>query len=173
MHFKRLLFFSCFALIFAFLPIKADAQSKLSPELRQELIQNGQADYLMIYDGEADLAGAAAVTGLTARRQFVYDRLRQQASRSQAQALALLQGSGAVFYQHYLLNALEVTSDLGTAQRMAALPGVGRLAAVKPVRADLPQPVPGSQRDTENPAAPASVEWGVNRVHAPGRVEHL
>jgi serine protease AprX len=53
------------------------------------------------------------------------------------------------------------------AQRLAALPGVGRLAAVRPVRANLPQPVPGSQRGAQNPAAPASVEWGVNRVHAP------
>lgn len=167
MYFKRLFFFTCFSLTFAFVPIEADAQSKLSPELRQELIRNGQAEYLVIYDGEADLGGAAAVSDLTARRQFVYDRLRQQADRSQAQALALLQNSATLIRRHYLLNAVEVTSDLGMAQRLAALPGVRRLAALKPVRAHLPQPIPGSQQDAENPTAPATIEWGVSRVHAP------
>jgi serine protease AprX len=166
MTFKHLLFLTCFALVFALVPTTAAAQSKLSPELRQEFAQNGQADYLIVFSAKPDLGDAPAITDLVARRRLVYDRLRQQALGSQAEALASLQSAALPYRQHYLLNALEVTSDLSTAQQLAALPGVERLASLKPMRTQLPQPDPSRERDAESPAT-TNVEWGISRVHAP------
>src|SRR2546430_2751011 len=147
MSFKHALILTCFALLLRSLPAQVDATSRLSPQLQDELLQNGQAEYLVRYIAEANLGGAAAITTISARRQFVYDRLRQQALRSQAEAVQLLKGSGASFRRHYLLNALEVKSDLALAQQLSMLPGVDRLSGLRAVRNELPQPTPGAARD--------------------------
>lgn len=167
MSLKRTLMLTCFILLFLSLPIRAGAASKLSPELQHALLQNGSAEYLVQYVDEANLAGAATVTPLAARRQFVYDRLRQQALRSQAEAVILLQNAGTPFRAHYLLNALEVTSDTAMAQRLAGLPGVARLSAVGLVRNELPQPAPGQVGDGRRSSPADTIPWGLTRVRAP------
>ena len=106
---------------------------KLSPALRQTFAHERSANYLVLFADKADLRGAPAIADKNARRQFVYDRLRAQALRTQAAARAILQGKHMTFREHYLLNALEVQSDLATATDLAALAGVTRLDLNRPL----------------------------------------
>src|SRR5437660_990029 len=77
---------------------------KLSPALRQAFAQAPSASYLVLFADNADLSGAPSIADKNARRQFVYERLRAQAQRTHAVARAILQGTGVVFREHYLLN---------------------------------------------------------------------
>src|SRR5438105_11019281 len=151
---------------------------KLSPALRQTFAHERSANYLVLFADKADLRGAPAIADKNARRQFVYDRLRAQALRTQAAARAILQGKHMTFREHYLLNALEVQSDLATATDLAALAGVTRLDLNRPSRADLPVPQIAAKRAMPLSPDPVQVylpfiasrgspEWGVSRVHAP------
>ncbi len=137
---------------------------KFSPALSQAFATQSIVNYLVIFNDDADLSGAPAIGNRNTRRQFVYDRLRAQAQRTHASARALLEANGVTFREHYLLNALDVSSDAAIAQQLAALAEVTRLDVNMPTRADLPQP---TNQLTNEPTSVVSIEWGVTRVHAP------
>ncbi|MBI5877994.1 MAG: S8 family serine peptidase [Chloroflexi bacterium] len=154
------------ALLAVVVPARAvsDPQAKLQPALFEALAQ-GDAPMLVYFGGTADLSAAYGIADKTTRRRYVYDRLREQAARSQAAARGLAERAGAPVRPHYLLNMIEVSGDAALAQALAALPEVSRLALDTPASANLPLPQP--EAGTNAPSAPAGIEWGVNRIHAP------
>lgn len=137
--------------------------SKIPATLQAMFAQGAEADYLVFFNDTADLRSAPAMTDKVARKRFVYDRLREQAMRTQSSARTLLTQNGIAFRQHYLLNVMEVHSGATLAQQLAALPAVARLSALVPSRATLPQP----ESPISNLQSPTSIEWGVTRVRAP------
>ncbi len=126
---------------------------------------NGQpTSFLVVLAEQANLSAAGALADPAARRQWVYDALRQTALRSQKPLRSTLDRQGTPYTTHYLVNMLAVEGDrsllLALARRgdVASLLPNPRVAGVEP----LPAFDPALQAMT-----PAGVEWGVSFVHAP------
>jgi subtilisin family serine protease len=119
---------------------------------------DGRAGFFVLFHGQADLAGAAAVGDWTLRGRFVYDTLAVHAARAQAATRAWLQGRGIAYYPLLAQNALFVTADEPALRALAALPEVAALRAnyVHPL-----EPV-----STQQPPYPEGVAWGVALVGA-------
>ncbi len=144
LHVSRFTFpISLLLLLFALTaaaPARPHTPIKISAALWQTFQRQGEANYWVAFADRADLSGAQSLSSKQDKSRFVYDRLREQALRTQSTARALLQQEGVTFFQHYLLDAMEVRSDLQVARKLAALPEVERLSELLPIRANLPTP---------------------------------
>jgi serine protease AprX len=142
-------------------PVPDQARAKLAPWLLDRLDRDGRAEVLIVLRDQADLTGAARLTGKAARGRFVVERLRAVAGRSQPPLLAELDRRGIAYRRYYLINAVLVEGDAQLLMDLAARPDVARIAG-NPVVTDVEpqQPVP---RQTQ---APGALAWGLTRIGA-------
>jgi subtilisin family serine protease len=117
--------------------------------------------FLVFLKAEAELAGAASLTGRAARGQYVYQALRAVAEQSQARLRADLEAWGVSYHPLFIVNAVQVTGDEALARRLAARPEVARVEA-DPAFSGLDDPLPGAA----GPAAIDGIEWNISRTNA-------
>ena len=89
-------------------PEFAPWRSKIAPEILQSIQQAPVADILVVMQEQADVRGARFIKGKAAKAQFVYNQLVATATRSQANALRLLQGREAYVNSYFLVNVIAV-----------------------------------------------------------------
>ncbi len=139
-------------------------RSKVSPEILTTLDKGETADVLIVFNEQADLSAARFFKTKSDKANFVYNRLVETATRSQARAIQILKEKNAFANSLYLVNAIAVKdADAALAQQLADLQEVKWLGADPWVK--FPSPV-------ETAAAPAAaqrgtVEWGVEMINAP------
>src|SRR5437868_8379866 len=74
------------------------------------------ASILVVLRRQADLSGAANISGRAERKRFVYEALRSTADATQRPLLARLAGAGARFQPFYLVNMVAVEADRSLAE---------------------------------------------------------
>jgi subtilisin family serine protease len=118
--------------------------------------------WVVEFEAEADLAGAARIESKRARGTFVRDRLVTTARRSQAEAIRVVEGTeDADATSYWLRNVLVVEGD---ADLLAALADLDGVSDVRPERTyPLIEPVPLEEAVEIAVADPA---WGVERIGA-------
>ena len=70
-----------------------DEESKIEGLLLNRFTTDGNADFIVRFTEQADLSSAYSMEW-NARGEFVYNTLRETATRSQANTIAILNGSG-------------------------------------------------------------------------------
>ena len=138
---------------------------KISSHVWAELQLRGEADVLVLLEQQADLSGAAYLTGKEAKGRYVFERLREVAIRSQASLIASLQARGVEYQPYYLVNMVRVRAGRETLLDLAGRPEVARLEANPLVRSELLRPPTREGASQRQPAQ--AVPWGIERVHAP------
>lgn len=138
---------------------------KVESALLQAFAQQPEASYIVYLVEKASLHGAEAITDRDDRGRFVYEALKEVATRTQAPLLALLAaeteaGRARAVRSFFSANAVSVTSTEVTMRIVAALPGVERIILMPVVR--IPEPTPGIEE-----AKVDAVEWGVAKIRAP------
>ena len=137
-------------------------REKVSPEIRAAFDRGEAVDLLAVFREKADLSGARFVRGKSAKARFVYDRLMETASRTQANAIRLLRERQAKINSFSLVNAIVVDDAAPEIVRMlAALPEVAALAPDPEVTLEMPR------QGQLLPAERGAVEWGVQKINAP------
>ena len=133
------------------------ADAKIVPWLASELRRAPRASFLVRFDSTDELRKAldAGPPG-----RSVYERLRDRARAEQDQTRRWLRSLGIPFRTLWVVNALQVEGDLDLARALAARPEVERLVG------DPRVPGLGEWGATRR-GVEASVEWGVQAVHAP------
>jgi subtilisin family serine protease len=114
--------------------------------------------YWAILRQQADLSGAAAVQGWTARGWYVYNRLTQTAASTQKELRALLKARGASARAFWILNSIRIRSGAATLNAVAARPEVARIvpswrATVDEIRAS-------------ETAGINAIEWNIMNINA-------
>ncbi|MCC6460377.1 MAG: S8 family peptidase [Saprospiraceae bacterium] len=143
-------------------PEFAPWRSKIAPEILQSIQQAPVADILVVMQEQADVRGARFIKGKAAKAQFVYNQLVATATRSQANALRLLQGREAYVNSYFLVNVIAVRhADLQLMQDLAQLPEVRFIAADPLIPMSEPERFPGPVTER------GTIEWGVQKIHAP------
>ena len=108
-----------------------EQDNKIEGLLLDRLSADGNADFIVRFAEQADLSAASSMEW-KARGEFVYNTLLETATRSQANAIAILNGSG---YKNQTLiggNDLYVWSgNLAVANELAALPEVYFIRATR------------------------------------------
>jgi subtilisin family serine protease len=139
-------------------------RTKVSPEMLATLDNGQKADILIVFHEQADIGGAKNLKTKTEKARFVYNRLIETASRSQANAVRILREQNAFVNGLYLVNAIAVGKcDLTLAKQLAELQEVKWIGADPSVQ--FPGPVESAAAD---PAANrGTVEWGVEKIGAP------
>ncbi len=138
---------------------------KIEAGLRESIGAQGSGSYLVYLTTQADLSAAYTIQDWAARGQYVYDTLRDVAHKSQASLLARLEGEVALgnvsrYQSYFIVNAVEVTSNLATLDYLSSRDDVASIRALKTYY--IPQPVrsPGDK-------GIHAVEWGVDLINAP------
>ena len=159
----RIIFFGLLTGIFLLFPPASQAQSpaKIPAGLLAKTAAGGQAEFFVILTGQADLSGAASLTG-KAKTRYVYETLWRAAQSSQRPLRAWLDGRGVSYRAFYITNALLVEGDRDLLLALAARPDVARLEenpAFDSLRLPAQAPPPKGR-------SPSTIEAGLAYVNA-------
>lgn len=166
-----LLFFALLVFGLLFVPgLFSTAQMQVVPGvieagLREQIVANGQGQYLVYLKEQADLSAAYGISDWTTRGQYVYQTLWDMATKSQVGLVTYLNsqqtaGDVVAYRSFYIVNAVMVTSGVETLDSLATRPDIAKIEASKTF--SIPEPI-----ILEAPLAPQAIEWGVTKIGAP------
>src|SRR5687767_13520821 len=106
-------FFAVVSLVICFSGCATDSDSRsqkvdIDPQVFEAIERDGQADFWVVLREQADLSPAFAMRDWDARGQFVYERLRETAVRTQAPVRSALADHGAAHRGFWLVNAIKI-----------------------------------------------------------------
>lgn len=167
------------------------ADTKIAPWLEQRLgTAHERVEMLVVIDGEADLSPASARASRPEKSRVVYDTLRSRSLARQEPVIAWLAQRGITVEQRFwLVNAILIKADQGTAHALASRKDVARIVGNPQLRgfpeaeislvdegAVCKTSVPTSSLDGslgneagvgEPTTAPSTVEYGPTLINAP------
>lgn len=136
-------------------------QDKVEPRALQAASQ-GEAEFLVYLDEQADLSPAAALSEKRDKGSFVYKRLTETARRSQAPLVEHLRRQGLEYRPFWVANFIWVRGGLSDLRAIAQRSEVGYIYANPAIQVDLPPSLV-----SQAPARGAAIEWNVEQIHAP------
>ncbi len=145
--------------------LDAVAAPLVDPRVRALVASQGKVEAIIYLREKPDLSAASLIPDKATRAQYVYDRLIETATHSQA-LYDWLAEHGARPRQLWISNAIAATLDASQLATLAANPLV---RAITPNRQNhiLPS-TPGSpfQAELPAPSQPASIEWNILKIRA-------
>ncbi|MBX6326751.1 MAG: S8 family serine peptidase, partial [Chthoniobacterales bacterium] len=144
-----------------------------NPKIAQWVLEhtaNGQqAEFFAVLADQADLSPAANLPTKAEKGRFVYQTLLEKAQTTQEPILQWLRDRGIEHQSFYIVNMILVKGARDIAEALAARPDVARIEGNPKIHNDLPQrgPVEVSPVQPGAPRTPATVEAGVQYIHAP------
>ncbi len=140
--------------------LAAGPQAQIRPWVLDHTAHGAKAEFFVVLRDQADLSGAAALTGKSERGRYVFNTLLSTAQRSQAPLKRWLDDHGVWYRPYYIVNAILVRGDRALVEELARRHDVLRIEGNPQVYNPMPMPVPSSD-------APEGVEWNITRTHAP------
>jgi subtilisin family serine protease len=147
---------------------RAPAQ-KIASWVVEHTTNGQQAEFFVVLADQADLSPAANLQTKTEKGRFVYQTLLEKAQSTQEPILQFLRDRHIEYQSFYIVNAILVKGDRQLAETFAARPDVSHVTGNPIIHNDLPQrgPVERSPLIPRAPGAPATIEPGVQYIHAP------
>lgn len=139
----------------------SSALDKIEPQLRTTILglpANERRRFLVVLSESADVRIAGPATW-KARGEFVYQKLRTTAEKSQVRLRRYLTVRGVEFKPFWIMNAMSVTANAEIIEELARQP------EVLEIRAERIYHVPEQIQAIGNPPV-NGVEWNVDRVGA-------
>ncbi len=160
---QTLLVFACaLASVFAFSQTPGAWRNKVAPDVLAAFDQGHTADVIVVLNEQADVSAARQLHGKAARSQFVFNRLRETAERTQVNARRLLHNRSARANSLYLVNAIAIEqADAETVRLLAELPEIKHVSLDPWV--EMPPPFVENTTATER----NTTEWGIEKINAP------
>jgi subtilisin family serine protease len=127
-----------------------------------EQAASGETDFLVVLNEQADLSGAARLTNKTAKGTYVFQKLSEVATRTQAPVLRLLESQGVAHQSFWVANMIRVHGNMSVIQQMAQRDEVAHIYANPQVHFEEPTLELGPV-----PAGLDAPEPGVSSIRAP------
>ncbi|HEX8680062.1 MAG TPA: S8 family serine peptidase [Chthoniobacterales bacterium] len=140
--------------------------SKIAPLVIEQTADGGVAEFLIVLNQQADLAGADALKTKQAKGRYVRDTLWNAAQQTQAAVLAELRARGLEHRAYYIVNVIWAKGSLEDASAIAARPDVARVEA-NPVIQNLLAPIAPEAAPAQSERAIAAIEPGISYSRAP------
>jgi len=159
--------------VFLFGHLTTDAQTiiqtnnKIAPELRSAFKQGRQMDFIVVMQQQSKPVPPPSLKLKNQKAQFVYDRLKETAIRTQGNVWRIISTHQATANSLYVVNATAIIQgDEKLARALAALPEVAALAPDPYIQ--LQEPVqPSQKQDGQRVQERSAIEWGIERINAP------
>jgi serine protease AprX len=137
-------------------------QDKVDPWVLQsaQAAANGQIDFLIFLDEQADLSPAALLTTKQEQGDFVFRALTETARRTQAALLDELQNRAIPHRSYWIANMIWARGDVQLIQNLAQRREVARIHA-------NPQVHSAQAEQTAAQQAVTSILWNIEKVGAP------
>jgi subtilisin family serine protease len=147
-------------------PEQTVVATKITPWVMDRTANGQQAEFFVVLADQADLSGAAALPTKNEKGRYVRDALWNKSQATQGPILQWLTERGLKHQSFYIVNAILVTGSREIAEALAARQDVARIEGNPQIHNLLPQP--GAAADASSqPAAPETIEPGINYTHAP------
>jgi uncharacterized repeat protein (TIGR01451 family) len=136
-----------------------------------ETVEQGETEFLVLLQEQADLSGASRLHTKQEKGQYVYQQLTRTAERSQKPILEALQAlaaesPGSVQYQSFwVANMIWVSGDSQAVQALAGRSDVAHLYANPKITLDAP--LPSLAPDTPDETDDIVVEPSIQKIMAP------
>ena len=130
---------------------------------------NGQqAEFLVVLADQADFAWSGSFADKERKGPLCAQCTVEQESGYPRPDSAMADANVDSTYQSfYIVNAILVKGSREIAETLAARPDVARVEGNPQIHNSLPQPAPAADASSQ-PAAPETIEPGINYTHAPG-----
>ena len=156
------------AMLLSFVPANVTAQAAVPPQLvtvdqsvQDEMQKTGSASYWVKFENSVDLTPAYSMNWQD-RGWFVYNTLKEQADRTQAQAILMLESSGTTYESFWINNSILVSqSNNQVLSSLLSLPNVTDISARKDYILYEPEDLPTDEN------SPKAAEPGLGQVEAP------
>jgi hypothetical protein len=135
--------------------------AQIEDALLNALAVDGTTDLVVVMAEQADFSAAVGMGDWSARGRYVYDALREVASRTQAPVIAYAQRNALTHRSFLSANAVFIKAgDMVAVQEVAALPGV---ALVR-----LPKVAHIEPTDQDSPPSPDAYGWNLDTLDPAG-----
>ncbi len=132
---KVLTVFLVLAMLLSFVPAAVTAQATVPPQLvsvdqsvQDEMQKSGVATYWVEFENAADLTPAYSMNWQD-RGWYVYNTLKEQADRTQAEAIIVLESAGTSYESFWINNSILVTQSNN--QVLTSLQSLPNVTAIK------------------------------------------
>jgi serine protease AprX len=142
-----------------------DCMDKISSEVLQALTQPGsKTQFIVFFEAQADLSAAYNIEDQDARGWYVYNKLKEEAARTQSSVIAQLVAAGAPYQSFWVANMIASEGDYSLVTALAARPDVKRIEPNQVIDGihEIETPESVDEGDASN-----AVESGVNQTTAP------
>lgn len=136
-------------------------QDKVDPWVLSTALAEGETEFLLFLNEQADVSAAADLTTKEAKGNYVYQTLTATADRTQGPVLAQLRDMGVEHQAYWVANMIWVRGDLNVVQQMAQRPDVAHLYANPSVQFQ-----PAVVDESALIEAAMAVEWNIALVNA-------
>src|SRR5881398_1504315 len=144
-------------------PNQLVAAQKIAPWVTEHTANGQQTEFFVVLADQADLSGAANLQTKAEKGRYVYNTLLNRSQTTQGPILQWLRERGVEYESFYIVNGILVKGSREIAEALASRPDVARVEGNPVIHNDLPEPVEGPIQ----PAAPLTIEPGINYTHAP------
>ncbi|MEA2573538.1 MAG: serine protease AprX, partial [Chloroflexia bacterium] len=144
----------------------AQVSSKISPDVLRATTGTQVAPIAILLADQADLSAAYSITDRDARGLYVYNTLKAHADRTQVGLRAELDRLGVSYNAFWVANVIYAHADRTLVERLAARNDV-KLIESNAVRRVVDDPMLTGPDKANSPLSPQTVEWNIERVHAP------
>lgn len=144
----------------AFLP-NENWKSKVDESLLAKLEQGQSTDFLIVLQNQANLNQAKSLKTKEQKGTFVFNHLKDLATKSQQDVIQLLGKLNAPYQSFFVINAIHSEGDLNLVTQLAQLQSVASIQANPSVSLDNPVEKKSNSLNRRN-----NLTWGISRIQA-------
>jgi subtilisin family serine protease len=137
---------------------------KAKPELIADF-QNGKNEFWIMLTEQADVSDAKLLRTKDEKGEYVFNKLTETASRTQAVFLPILKSKAESFQQYWIANAIFVKGSLDLAKELSTFDQVKEL--LPNTKFYMEQPIDITLESAKQDESMVAIEWGVNKINAP------
>ncbi len=128
--------------------------------LLDKLAADGSTDFVVVMKEQADLSAAYEIEDWSERGHYVYNKLREVASRTQAPVITYAERKGVEYESFLTTNSVFVKGGTqATVEELKALPGVALIRLPKVAHID-----PAGRIEGPNPLRPDAYGWNMDAL---------
>lgn len=139
---------------------------KAQPDLIRDF-KNGKDEFWIILKEQVDVSGAKLLKTKDEKGQYVFDKLTETASRTQAPFISLLKSKGVEYQNFWIANSIFIKGDINLAKELSSYESVKEFLPNPNFYVQEPIDAVEETATKKDATSVFTIEWNINKVNAP------